>query len=68
MKWRLCDLTAVFRYYRSLWLSDTQQNDAHATDQRNIRIADKVSMSIYDRQNINLNAIKHWDRRKINIY
>ena len=67
-EWESHDLTAVFEHHRSLWSCDTQQNDACVTDQENIRTADRVSVSIYDKQNLDSSAIRYWDRRKINIY
>ena len=49
MRQRSHDFTAVFEHHRSLWSHDTQQNDAHVTDQENIRTADKINMNIYDK-------------------
>ena len=67
-EWESCDLTAVFEHHKSLWLHDSQQNDAHITDQENIRTANRMNASIYNKQNLNFNAVRYWDRKKINIY
>ena len=59
IRWKLCDFTAVFKYHRSLWSDNMWQNNACSENQENFKAACKVSKSIYDRQNLNLNAIKH---------
>ena len=67
MKQKSHDFTAVFEHHKSLWSHDTQQNDACVMNQKNIKTADRMSTSIYDRQNLDFNAVRYWNKRKINI-
>ena len=59
IEWESHDLTAVFEHHKSLWSCDMQQNDACIISQENIKITDKISTSIYDRQNLDFNIIKY---------
>ena len=68
MRQRSCDFTAIFRHHRSLWSDDTWQNDACSADQENFKAACEINKNIHDKQNLNFNAIKHQNRKKINIY
>ena len=40
------------------------QNDACSADQENFRAVCEMSKSIHDKQNLNLNAVRHWDKKK----
>ena len=40
------------------------QNDTCSASQENFRAACKMSKSIHDKQNLNFNAIRHWNKKK----
>ena len=54
-----CDFTAVFKYHKSLWLSNMWQNNACFVNQENFRAACRVNKNIHDKQNLNFSVIRY---------
>ena len=68
MRWKSCDFTAVSKHHKNLWLNNIWQNDACFVSQENFRAAYKINKSIHNKQNLNFNTVRHWNKKKINIY